>query len=221
MEIWLDSIDLDLIQEASDLGLLKGVTTNPTLLSKLNLSPKEFIRNILQIHNGPIAIQIVAKDHETMINEAREIHYFHPNLIIKVPVTKVGLSVLSQLIRERIPCLGTTVFTVQQFLLTAILGCNYVAPYLGRMEESDIDAEQEITTMQTIIQQQNFKIKILAAAIRNLDQVIFCALQGIHAITLSDNLFKELLKPHYQTLKALERFDLDWKRSFASTSIMG
>lgn len=213
MEIWLDSIDISLIEMVDHLGFLTGVTTNPTLLSKLEMLPEEFIENLLKVHRGKIAIQIVSQEEQDMLDMARKIHYFHSNLVVKIPVTPEGIRVISQLVKEKIPTIATAVFSAQQFLQAALLGSDYVAPYLGRMQQHGIDAETEIIKMQTIIEQQNFKTKILAAAIKNVNQILFCASQGIKAITLSENIFTEFMKTHSLTLLALEQFDLDWRKS--------
>lgn len=210
MEIWLDSCDIHAIKSACKFNIVYGVTTNPSILSKTKEDPKVIISALLEIQNGPVAVQVVAKESDAMIQQALALNAFSSRIIVKVPVTKEGLVAMTAISQEYVPVMATAVFHPHQALLAALAGADYVAPYLGRMYDVGIDAHAALKEMQTIYRHYNFKTKILAAAIKTSGQIMNCAEMGISAVTLKETLFEQFLCDDSHTKAALQTFEADW-----------
>lgn len=219
MEIWLDTCDPQAIAAACSFGIVYGITTNPSILAGTHEDPEKVINNLLDLQDGPIAIQVTANNSQEMIRQAKALHSFSDRIIIKVPVTQQGLITIKTLSSEEISTMATAVFQPTQALLAALAGADYVAPYLGRMFDAGIDAYASLQSMVNIYRQQGLKTRILAAAIKSTDQIIACAEMGITAVTLKNALFGQLLADDAYTLDSLKTFAEDWEsRKFQSTS---
>lgn len=210
MEIWLDTSNSELVKEVNELGILDGVTTNPTILSKSHLHPKELIQTLLKVQSGPVAVQINAESYIDMEQEAMKLASISPRIIVKIPVTQNGIRVMSTLRQKNIPFLATAIFDPVQALLAFKAGANYLAPYLGRIGDN---GQNPILVLKQIIEmkrQYQFEGKILAAGIRELSMACESLKLGVCSITLPEKVYLHFIKDHTPTLEALKQFTLDW-----------
>ena len=213
MEIWLDTADLTTIGQAEELGILHGITTNPTLVSKSGLSLEDLLDKLLDSQNGPVAVQVVGDRSSDIINQAELLTAHSPRVIVKVPLTIEGLKTIRRLTEKNIAVMATAIFEPYQALLAFKAGAHYLAPYLGRIKDFGLNPHEVLASMQELQENYNFQGKIIAAGIRDLDTFMFCALYGVAAATLNEENFKELLEKHDGTEKAVSRFREDWKEA--------
>ncbi len=211
MEIWLDTINLELIKHAHALGILHGVTTNPSILSKADSSIEQLLEKILEIQSGPITLQVVADEVFDMVQQGKKWHSFSERILIKVPVTQIGLEAMHLLSREGIPTMATVVFHPSQALMAALAGAHYIAPYFGRMLDAGLDAFAHLKSMQNHLVQYQLKSKLLVASLRTKEQILTCADLGVGAITLKDALFLDFIQDNPLTLQCIKTFADDWK----------
>lgn len=211
MQIWLDTVNIDLVKDAS--GIISGVTTNPSILSHTSDIPKTF-KNLLTVQSGPIAVQVTSAETPSMIEEGRQIYAFSERMIIKVPVNPPGLAAMKQLVNENIPVLGTAVFHPAQALLAANIGASYVAPYYSHIGEH---AAQVLTTIAALL--RNRQTKLMAASVKSLEDIITCALIGVVAITIKDDLFIKLINTTGPLDQFLQKFTADWQQTHGQNSI--
>ncbi len=204
MELWIDTINTKLIKEAKEMGLLHGVTTNPSILSKAIGPVEKVLQEILSIQEGPLTIQVEAETAEEMIEQGKKFHAFSPRVIVKVPVTPEGLKAIHVLSKQKIKTMATVIFHSRQVLLAAMAGADYAAPYVSRMLMSDENAMTQLHSMMHIVRNYQFKTKILAASLRTLDQISLCVEMGLHAITLKDDVFSQMTEAHELTLKTAQ-----------------
>ncbi|MBI2792614.1 MAG: hypothetical protein HYX61_11710 [Gammaproteobacteria bacterium] len=185
MEIWCDSAQVDAVACFAQHGWLHGVTTNPKILSS-NLSPAALqIAKLLEVQAGPVAVQVSATTEEGMLMQAKKLHGYSQRLLIKIPMTSVGIKVLAQLKSMGIPTLATGVFSAEQFLLAAKLGADYVAPYLHQMNKQGIDAIEELSLMQDGIRHYHLSTKVMAASIQDLCIIKNLISLGVNSVTLT------------------------------------
>lgn len=210
MEIWLDTCNSETIATACRLGIIDGITTNPSILASAKENPHQTIHHLLDIQSGPVTVQVTADDADGMVKEAMSWRYLSDRLIIKIPVIQEGLAAIRILVQEGIPTMATAVFQPNQALLAAIAGAEYVAPYVCRMFDEGIDAYVALETIAAIYKRYSFKTKILAAALRTTDQITACASMGLDAVTLKSSLFAEFIADDKATCKALRAFSEDW-----------
>jgi len=211
MEIWLDTCNSNDIVSTSSLGIVYGVTTNPTLLAKARKDPETIINSLLECQDGPVAVQLLAENSDEMVQSALNLHAFSGRIIIKVPATQQGFVAMRALVMKNVSVMATAIFTPAQALLAALIGVDYVAPYVGRMLDANIDAFASLEEMLTIYQKHQLKTKILAASLRTQEQVIKCAEVGVHAITFSTPLFLQFIANHPLTDKCVDGFANDWR----------
>ncbi len=211
MEIWLDTSDLELIGKAKEMGILYGVTTNPSIVAKSNESLEGLLEKLLQVQKGPVTAQVTADNAEKMIQQGEALYQFSNRMIVKVPVTKEGLKAIHALTQRQIPTMATAVFDPNQVLLAASAGATYIAPYFSSICESDRDGPQLFKAMQEILDRYKFPSKLLAASLKTGDQVRECAAVGVHAVTLNKDVFLLFINDHPETMKRIDRFAKDWK----------
>lgn len=211
MEIWIDTCNIEIITKAYSLGIIHGVTTNPSILAGAKEHPKDVISRLLDIQGGPVAVQVTADKAQEMAKEAVDWHHFSERIIVKIPVIQEGLTAIRMLAEESVPIMATAVFQPNQALLAGIAGVEYAAPYLCRMFDEGIDAYESLETMIRIYKSYNFNTKILAAALRTTDQITACARMGLAAVTLKSSLFSEFIADDPATCKALRAFSEDWQ----------
>lgn len=210
MEIWLDTCDSQTIKTACRLGLIHGVTTNPSLLAGAKEDHDKVIMRLLTVQDGPVAVQVTACQADEMIGQAVALRAISERIIVKVPVIQEGLAAMQVLAKKNIPVMATAVFDPNQALLAAIAGADYVAPYFGRMLDEGLEAHAALETMVAIYKANQFKTKILAAALRTTDHITGCAALGVPAITLKSKLYSELIANNQATLHSLREFAEQW-----------
>jgi transaldolase len=216
MEIWLDSSDIDYISKNSNLGILQGITTNPTILSLSKICPEDLIKYLLKTQEGLIAVQVLSDDLNEMYKEAKNLSSISERIFVKIPATQNGIRTIYALKQEGISSLATAIFEPRQALLAFKAGASYLAPYLGRIADAGKDPIQVLTEMHSIKLNYGFSGKIMGAGIRDLATALKCLEVGICAVTLPEKIFAQLIEDSESTLFSLKKFSLDWSKSIFS-----
>jgi transaldolase len=214
MKIFLDTSNVDEIREGVALGLVDGVTTNPTLAAKEAGKGKSFsevIKEILTITPGPVSVEVVATDYENMMKQALKVSQLGSNAVVKIPMTLDGLKAIKSLKEKRIPVNCTLIFNPLQALLAAKSGAEYVSPFVGRLDDIGEDGMQIIDQIKTMFTNYDISTKILVASIRNPVHVLRSAIIGADVVTLPFDVLKKL-PSHPKTEEGLARFLDDWKK---------
>ncbi|MDP1880396.1 MAG: transaldolase family protein [Parachlamydiaceae bacterium] len=212
MDIWQDTTNINIVKKGKRFGLLSGITTNPTLISRSYRPIEDIIEDLLHYQEGPVAIQVVANETSEMIQQGQNYHSISDRLIIKIPVSTNGLEAIQLLSRQGISTMGTAIFNSRQGLMAALAGADFVAPYFGRIEQSGKDPISVLKQMVHIFQLYRLKTRILAASLDQVEQVLKCAETGIYGVTVKDALFEKLIENDPLTLNCMEQFDNDWKK---------
>ena len=210
MKFFIDSADLDAIKELSDIGLVDGVTTNPSIIAKSGSDFKEVIAEICKLTPGHVSAEVVATDAKTMISEGRTLRKIADNVCVKLPLTIDGLKACNTLSKEGIPTNVTLCFSPNQALLAAKVGATYISPFIGRLDDITLDGLELIEDIRTIYDNYGFETEILAASIRNVNHVKECALVGADVVTAPPKVIKSLSN-HVLTDKGLAAFLKDWE----------
>lgn len=219
MELWLDTVNSNVIHEAFERGLLHGVTTNPAVVSRSGEILEDMLQRLLDIQDGPVAIQVVAENREEMIRQAELLTAHSPRIIVKIPVSNQGLLSIFELTSQNIPVMATTIFEPYQALLAFKAGAHYVAPYLGRIKDKGRNHFAILESMQKILNNYSFDSKIIAAGIPDMQTFIACAELGIAAITVNERIYTEIVADHPDTSAALQKFSEEWQQAKPSTII--
>ena len=212
MKFFVDSADLDAISELNDIGLVDGVTTNPSIIAKSGRDFKEVIAEICKITEGHVSAEVVAMEADKMIEEGRHLRKVAANVCVKLPLTMDGLKACSVLSREGTPTNVTLCFSPNQALLAAKCGATYISPFIGRLDDLSLDGMELIEDIRTIYDNYGFETEILAASIRNANHVKECALVGADVMTAPPNVIKGLAN-HALTDKGLAAFMKDWEKT--------
>lgn len=212
MKFFVDSADLDAIAELNDIGLVDGVTTNPSIIAKSGRDFKEVIKEICNITEGHVSGEVVAMEADKMIEEGRELRKIAPNVCVKLPLTMDGLKACSTLSREGTPTNVTLCFSPNQALLAAKCGATYISPFIGRLDDLSLDGMELIEDIRTIYDNYGFETEILAASIRNANHVKECAIVGADVMTAPPNVIRGLAN-HALTDKGLAAFMKDWEKT--------
>lgn len=210
MELWLDTINYNLIENAVQRLSLTGVTTNPSILSQTKIALDKTIHHLLDIQPGFLAVQVTANNERDMLIQARNLSRLNDRMIVKIPVTQQGLSVIKQLSMENIATMATAIFETSQIYLSMLAGAKYAAPYFGRIEKESSGSLSVINDMLQSIKSHNNPLKLLAASISTKQQIMNCLLLGVHAITLPEKAYHELMNDHPLTMQCLTNFKKDW-----------
>ena len=213
MKLFLDTANVEHIKEANEMGVICGVTTNPSLIAKEGRNFNEVIKEITEIVDGPISGEVVSEDAEGMIKEGREIAAIHKNMIVKVPMTVEGLKAVKVLAREGIKTNVTLIFSANQALLAANAGATYVSPFLGRVDDISMDGMELVRTIAEIFEVHEINTEIIAASVRHPIHVIEAARAGAHIATVPYALVMQMVK-HPLTDAGLEKFKADWAAAF-------
>ncbi|AZI32495.1 fructose-6-phosphate aldolase [Kaistella carnis] len=215
MKFFIDTANLEQIKEAQDLGILDGVTTNPSLMAKEGISGKEAILNhyktICEIVDGAISAEVLSTTYEEMIKEGDELAAIHPNIVVKIPMIKDGIKALKYFSNKGIKTNCTLIFSAGQALLAAKAGANYVSPFLGRLDDISVDGMNLVEEIRMIFDNYMFDTEILAASIRSPMHIINCAKIGADVITSPLDSILNLLN-HPLTDKGLAQFVADAKK---------
>lgn len=209
MELYLDTANVEEIREIAGWGVLSGVTTNPTLISREGRDFTEVIREICSIVDGPVSAEVISEDKEGMVKEGREKSGWHDNVVVKLPCTPQGIAACSVLESEGIPCNVTLVFSTAQGFLAAAAGASYVSPFVGRLDDAGTDGMQVVRDLADIFDAHGFSTRIIAASIRTPNHVTEAALAGAHIATVPFSVMKKAIL-HPLTDKGLEAFRNDW-----------
>ncbi len=217
MKFFIDTANLAQIKEANDLGILDGVTTNPSLMAKEGIKGQEAVmahyRTICEVVDGDISAEVIATDFTGIIEEGKKLAAIHPNIVVKVPMIKEGIKAIKWFSENGIKTNCTLVFSAGQAILAAKAGATYVSPFIGRIDDSGWEGIELIRQMRNIFSIQNFKTEILAASIRNPNHIIQCAEAGADVCTCPLDSILGLLR-HPLTDIGLARF-LEDARKFA------
>ena len=215
MKFFIDTANLAQIKEAQDLGILDGVTTNPSLMAKEGISGKDAVLNhyktICEIVDGDISAEVLSTTYEEMIKEGDELAAIHPNIVVKIPMIKDGIKALKYFSNKGIKTNCTLIFSAGQALLAAKAGANYVSPFLGRLDDISVDGMNLIEEIRIIFDNYLFDTEILAASIRSPMHIINCAKIGADVITSPLDSILNLLN-HPLTDKGLAQFVADAKK---------
>jgi transaldolase len=210
MKIFLDTANVEEIRQAAALGVLDGVTTNPSLVAREKREFRRVIQEICEIVKGPVSAETVSLDAEGMVREGRELASWAPNIVVKVPMTAEGLKATRALAQEGIRVNMTLVFSVPQAILAAKVGAYFVSPFIGRLDDIGHDGLQLIRDLRPIFRTYGFTTQILAASVRHPMHVVEAARAGADIVTMPFSVFQALLK-HPLTDRGLERFLADWR----------
>ncbi|MEC8051235.1 MAG: fructose-6-phosphate aldolase [Myxococcota bacterium] len=210
MKIFIDSAVVEEISEAESWGIIDGVTTNPSLIAKSGRDFKEVIHEITSIVDGPISAETVALDSETMLKDARDFATWHPNIVVKIPLTAEGLKAVKILSAEGIKTNVTLCFSAAQGLLAAKAGATYVSPFMGRLDDISHSGLTLIEELVELYEIHGFATEVLAASIRSPRHVVDAALVGAHVATIPFKVLGQLVK-HPLTDRGLEQFMADWE----------
>lgn len=213
MKLFLDTANVEHIKEANEMGVICGVTTNPSLIAKEGRDFNEVIKEITEIVDGPISGEVVSEDAEGMIKEGREIAAIHKNMIVKIPMTVEGLKAVKVLAREGIKTNVTLIFSANQALLAANAGATYVSPFLGRVDDISMDGMELVRTIAEIFEVHGINTEIIAASVRHPIHVIEAARAGAHIATVPYALVMQMVK-HPLTDAGLDKFKADWAAAF-------
>lgn len=216
MQLFIDTANVDEIRAANELGVISGVTTNPSLIAKEGLVFEEVIRTIVSIVNGPISAEVIAADRDGMVKEARELSRIHPNIVVKIPMTEEGLKAVKILSGEGIRTNVTLIFSPAQALLAARAGATYVSPFIGRLDDIAESGVGTVGDIATIFRIHGIETKIIAASIRGPQDVVDAAKNGAHIATVPYKIILQMVK-HPLTDIGIKRFADDWNRAFPGT----
>jgi len=210
MKLFLDTADLDEIRQAADLGLIDGVTTNPSLVARQGLSRDEVIAEICSIVDGPISAEVISTDFEGMVAEAKEVAQLHENIVVKVPLTEAGLKTVHTLTPQGIDFNVTLCFSVAQALLAAKAGARFVSPFVGRWDDIDLPGIELIPDMVAIYDNYGYDTEILVASVRSPLHVTEAAIAGADIATIPFKVLKQMIK-HPLTDIGVEKFLSDYR----------
>ena len=210
MKFFLDTANVKEILEAASLGLLDGVTTNPSLVAKEGRSFKEVLVEICNIVDGPISAEVVSLEADAMVKEGKELAKIHKNIVVKVPLIAEGLKATKRMASEGIKVNVTLCFSPTQALLAAKAGAWCVSPFIGRLDDISSNGMELIRQILTIYRNYDFKTQVLVASVRHPQHVVEAALAGGHICTMPFSIFQQMVK-HPLTDSGLKKFLADWE----------
>ena len=210
MKFFLDTANIDEIREGASLGIVDGITTNPSLISKEGRDLEDIAREICDIVNGPISLEVVSTVSEEMIKEGRRLSKIHKNVVVKIPMIREGLKALHVLSQEGIRVNVTLIFSASQALLAAKNGAAIVSPFVGRLDDISLDGLDLVSDILTIYENYDYDTEVLVASIRHPLHVLEAATMGAHIATMPIKVLNQLLK-HPLTNIGLQQFLADWE----------
>ncbi|MDA2932085.1 fructose-6-phosphate aldolase [Nitrospinae bacterium AH-259-F20] len=211
MKLFIDSADIDEITEAQALGVLDGVTTNPSLIAKTGKTFEQVVREILKVIDGPVNLEVVGTDAETMVAEGRNLIAFGENVVVKIPMLAEGLKAVKRLTSEGIKTNVTLIFSPAQALLAAKAGASYVSPFLGRLDDIGHEGMEIVAHIREIFDNYDYETEILAASIRSTLHFVEAARLGADVATVPFKVILSLTQ-HPLTDKGLAKFLADWEK---------
>lgn len=211
MKFFIDTANVEEIKEANDMGMVDGVTTNPTLISKEGRDFEEVIREICEIVDGPVNAEVISTDTDGMLKEARQLTTLHPNIVVKIPMTIDGLKAVRTLYNEGIKTNVTLVFSPLQALMAAKAGATYVSPFVGRLDDISQEGMALVEQIVEMYGNYGYETEIIVASVRNPLHVLDSALMGADIATIPFNVLSKLAA-HPLTDKGLKSFLDDWNK---------
>ena len=211
MKIFIDTANIDQIREVNSWGILDGVTTNPTLVSKENKEFRTLVEEICEVVDGPISAEAISLDAEGIVNEGRELSTIHPNINVKVPMTEEGIKATKILSGEGIDVNVTLVFSAAQGLLAAKAGARFISPFVGRLDDIGHVGMDVVEECLGILWNYDFDAEIIVASVRHPNHVLEAARMGAHIATIPYPVLKKMFK-HPLTDIGIERFLRDWEK---------
>lgn len=212
MRIFLDTANIDEIREVARLGVLSGVTTNPTLMAKeQGVEYRERVVEICEVVKGPVSAECIARDVPGLIAEAREVAAWHPDVVVKIPIDAAGLEATAKLSKEGVKVNMTLIFSTNQALLAALAGATYISPFVGRLDDAGHDGMEVVRESVEILDRYHLPAQVIAASLRHPRHVIAAAKAGAHIATLPYQVLTAMLK-HPLTDVGIERFLADARR---------
>ncbi|EPV70819.1 transaldolase [Streptococcus agalactiae GB00955] len=209
MKFFLDTANVEPIKTINELGLVDGVTTNPTIISREGRDFETVIKEICDIIDGPVSAEVTGLTANEMVDEARALSKWHDNVIVKIPMTAEGLKATSILSKEGIKINVTLIFTVSQGLMAMKAGASYISPFIGRLEDIGTDPYQLIEALRDIIDIYGFGTEIISASIRSAAHVEAVAKLGSHIATIPETIFDKMVQ-HPLTKSGIDQFMNDW-----------
>jgi transaldolase len=211
MKIFLDTASIEYIKKFADVGVVDGITTNPTLISKEKGHPEDIMREIVRIVKGPVNLEVVATKTEEMIEEGLRLKKFGDNVVVKVPMTMDGLKAVRKLSEDKIKTNVTLIFSSNQALLAAKAGASYVSPFIGRLDDAGQEGMTVIREIVQIFKNYDYQSEVLVASVRHPIHVIEAGKIGAHIVTLPPDILGKMLT-HPLTDKGLSLFLSDWEK---------
>jgi len=211
LRIFLDTANIDEIKAANDLGIISGVTTNPSLVAREGRPLRQVVEEICRIVDGPVSAEVISQDAPSMVREARDLASIHPNVVIKIPMTAEGLKAVKELSAQGIKTNVTLIFSANQALLAALAGATYVSPFVGRLDDISHRGMDILSDLVPIFAQYGFSTEIIAASIRHPLHVLEAARLGADIATVPYGVLNQMIK-HPLTDIGLARFLADWEK---------
>jgi transaldolase len=211
MKIFLDTANIESIKKYSDMGVIDGITTNPTLFSKEKGNPTDIMREIVKIVRGPVSLEVTGTTIEEMIDEAHRLKKYGQNVVVKIPMIPDGLKVVRRLNEEGIQTNVTLIFSANQAILAAKAGASYVSPFIGRLDDAGHDGMTIISEIVQIFKNYQFNTEVLVASVRHPLHVTEAGKIGAHVVTLPPDILGKMIS-HPLTDKGLSTFLSDWEK---------
>ena len=211
MRLFIDTANTDHIRQANDLGVICGVTTNPSLIAKEGRDFVEVVKEITEIVDGPISAEVISMNADEMLKEAEELIKIHENIVIKIPMCAEGLKAASKMSKKGIKTNVTLIFSAQQALLAARAGATYVSPFVGRLDDVGAHGVELLSEIAEIFALHNIDTQIIAASIRSANHVTQAALMGADIATVPFGVLKKMVQ-HPLTDRGLDTFMKDWEK---------
>jgi len=212
MKIFLDTANIEEIKEVKDLGILDGVTTNPSLIAKEKKDFKKTIAAICEVVNGPVSAEVIALDWETMVKEGRELAAISEHVVVKVPFTKDGLKATSIMAAEGIDVNVTLIFSANQALLACKAGAAYISPFAGRLDDIGHDGIEVVGQCQAVVDTYDYDTEVIAASIRSTAHMLQCQEIAADIATIPYKVIEQMMK-HPLTTSGIEQFLADWENA--------
>jgi transaldolase len=209
MQIWLDTTDIPTLEKALRLGILHGVTTNPSMLIS---NPRETLKTLLAAQPGPVAVEVFEDMVPSMVSQGKALYDFSPRIVVKVPVTERGMEAIHSLSKEQIPLMASAIVQPTQALVAALAGAGWVAPYFSRIMKAGDNPLSQLEAVKKIIASYQLRTRILAVNPKTVEQIKSCAEIGIDAVTIREDVFRDLIETHELTAHAVEQYADDWKK---------
>ena len=211
MKFFLDTANVDEIKRVNDLGLCDGVTTNPSLINKEGRDFKEVVSEISQIVDGPVSAEVTCYDYEGMVDQARDLAKWSDNIVVKIPMTEVGLKAIHTLSKEGIKTNCTLIFSLSQGIMAMKGGATYISPFMGRIDDMGENGAELVASLRDVIDIYGYESEIIAASIRHINHLEEAALAGAHIATIPGSLFEKLWT-HPLTTAGIDAIVRDWEK---------